>query len=137
MMRCRYGHNAMGSTRVYKKENRMVGASSFRQIALLQYLKGSADVEGWLHVTTGAAMAETLWIQERLGITGNVAEIGIHHGRSFIALALGMRANEIAFAIDLFEKQHLNIDYSGMGDRAKFLRNLSRFSPATKAEIIC
>jgi hypothetical protein len=30
-----------------------------------------------------------------------------------------------SFAIDVFEEQHLNIDHSGAGDRAKFLANVS------------
>jgi hypothetical protein len=114
----------------------MISSSSFRQLALMRYLESHQEVEGWIHVTTAAALAEALWIQERQGVLGDVAEIGIHHGKSFIALALGMRGGEKGFAIDLFEKQHLNSDGSGYGNREKFLSNLNQFAPGTSVEII-
>jgi hypothetical protein len=54
---------------------------------------------------------------------GSVVEIGVHHGKSFILLALANRSRH-CYAIDLFQAQDLNIDRSGQGDREKFLGNL-------------
>jgi Methyltransferase domain len=62
--------------------------------------------------------------QERDGIRGNVAEIGVHHGKLFILLYLLTKADERGVAIDLFSLQHLNIDRSGKGNLARFLTNL-------------
>jgi hypothetical protein len=53
-----------------------------------------------------------------------VAEIGIHHGKLFILLALLRRHGEGALAVDLFEDQGRNIDGSGYGDRDAFERAL-------------
>ena len=43
--------------------------------------------------------------QREMGLAGHIAEIGVHHGRSFILLALLARASEKAVAIDVFEQQ--------------------------------
>lgn len=55
-----------------------------------------------------------------------VAEIGVHHGKSFIALAAFSGQRRLC-AIDIFGDQHLNLDQSGKGDQALFLNNLKRF----------
>lgn len=47
---------------------------------------------------------------------GSVVEIGVHHGKYFLALASMAAPGEKALAIDLFEHgQKLNIDASGSG----------------------
>ena len=66
--------------------------------------------------------------QLEMGIAGHVAEIGVHHGRSFILLALLARAGEKAVAIDVFEQQELNVDRSGRGDLAQLRENVARFA---------
>lgn len=60
----------------------------------------------------------------RLGITGSLAEIGIHHGKFFIYLAMLRAQGEKALACDVFERQELNKDGSGSGDRTVFERHL-------------
>lgn len=55
-----------------------------------------------------------------------VAEIGVHHGKSFIALAGFSGARKLC-AIDLFGDQKRNLDRSGKGDKARFLQNLKEF----------
>jgi hypothetical protein len=49
------------------------------------------------------------------GISGNMMEIGVHHGRLFILLALGCQSGETSLAVDLFEQQHLNSSRFGAG----------------------
>lgn len=65
-------------------------------------------------------------------VTGAVAEIGVHHGRLFIALHLLQRgsgaAREHSVAIDLFGDQELNIDKSGNGNLDKFTDNVALWS---------
>jgi hypothetical protein len=81
-------------------------------------------------------MAELIWQQERDGISGGIAEIGVHHGKSFLFLALAARPAERLVAIDLFERQELNTDQSGRGDRHRFHMNLRRFAPGRTVEDI-
>jgi hypothetical protein len=55
-----------------------------------------------------------------MGITGNVAEIGVHHGRLFILLYLLTSPDERALAVDLFSGQERNIGSSGHGGPGTF-----------------
>jgi hypothetical protein len=90
---------------------------------------GHRLVHGWL---TGAAVrliSEVNGIQTEAGTAGHVGEIGVHHGRLLILLALLRRPGENAVAVDLFEDQHLNVDKSGAGDRLRLDANLRRWVP--------
>ena len=63
--------------------------------------------------------------QQSRRVSGAVAEIGVHHGRLFIALHLLQRGSGKSVAIDLFGDQELNIDNSGRGDMEKFTDNVA------------
>ena len=111
--------------------------------AALHYLDRLETIEGWLSPTTALAMIETLWMQERAGIAGDIAEIGVFRGKSFLALAAGARAGERLIAIDLFdagdpaaERPEQDVTPDGTGNRAAFLANLARFFPAARPEVI-
>jgi Methyltransferase domain len=81
-------------------------------------------VPGWLNEgAISAVIALAKW-QEENTVLGDVAEIGVHHGKFFILLANLRRRYERAFAIDVFDDQHLNSDKSGRGDLSKFMENL-------------
>lgn len=88
---------------------------------------GQHRVSGWLSssATLLVDLAEDL--QRESGTVGNACEIGVHHGRLFLLLRLLMRPDERAVAVDIFEDQHLNVDGSGLGDRAVFEANLDRW----------
>lgn len=98
-------------------------------MALLQTYIGAPrqQIPGWLSRVDAEILRALLTYQSASGLDGAVAEIGVHHGRSFLALALGRRAGERGYCIDIFEDQHLNVDGSGSGDRAAFEANLRRF----------
>jgi hypothetical protein len=85
------------------------------------------EVRGWLSRLDAEILRALLAYQSAAGLTGAVAEIGVHHGRSFLALALGRQPGERGYCIDVFEDQHLNADGSGRGDRVAFEENLRRF----------
>lgn len=89
-------------------------------------LKEHASVEGWLG--TGAITVTLMLdeLQREAGATGGICEIGVHHGRLFILLALLRQQGELALAIDVFEDQELNVDYSGSGNRDIFWNNIDR-----------
>jgi len=66
--------------------------------------------------------------QEQEGLAGDVAEIGVHHGRFFLALHNCLRGSERSVAIDVFDDQKANIDYSGHGNLVAFKENLQGHS---------
>ena len=92
-----------------------------------QYFKHIDDVEGWLSKATAILSNRLMRHQSTAGLAGPICEIGIHHGKYFIALASELRRDEQAIAIDLFENQEENIDHSGMGDRHMFEGNVTKF----------
>ena len=77
------------------------------------------SVDGWLHPTSAAAIAE-------LGSGGNAAEIGVHHGKLLILLSL---LCDHAYAIDVFDSSR-NTDSSGDGNREIFEANVRRYGGA-------
>ena len=101
-----------------------------QETSLLEnYIKyGYQKVQGWL---SGGAINLILSLDEaqnKFDINGHICEIGVHHGRLFILLYLLTQQDENALAIDVFEKQHLNVDKSGRGERHIFLKNLEYFA---------
>jgi hypothetical protein len=96
---------------------------------------GQRFVNGWLE--SGAlTMVKVLDSAQRAkNVSGAVAEIGVHHGRLFIALNLLQHRDERSLAIDVFGAQELNVDQSGSGDLEKFRQNVERWSSADKMVI--
>ncbi len=73
-------------------------------------------------------IAELIWFQEGDNVPGGIAEIGIHHGKSFLVMALAARPLDRKFAVDVFGMQERNVDYSGKGDRNIFEAHLRTFA---------
>jgi hypothetical protein len=97
------------------------------ETALQAYIeRGHKAVNGWLEPLAVDLIATLSRQQAKLGISGGIGEIGIHHGRLFILLHLLRQANERSAAYDLFDMQEENVDASGLGDKAIFLDNLRR-----------
>lgn len=88
--------------------------------------KGRHSVLGWLSQLDAEIMIELLAAQDRAGLGGACAETGVHHGKSFILLALANPGTK-NYAIDLFGRQDLNLDASGSGNIARFRANLRVF----------
>jgi Methyltransferase domain len=88
------------------------------------------SVEGWLGDRIYQVVKAIGPIFEQLQITGDIAEIGVHHGLSFFLL-MTLRSNgERCVAIDLFDsQQQLNIDRSGMGSLPAFVSHLEALLP--------
>src|SRR4051812_2969356 len=96
--------------------------------ALASYISsGSKQVPGWLARTDAEIFKAVLVGQVNRSLPGSAVEIGVHHGRSFIAMCLGLNDDEKAYCIDIFENQHLNKDFSGCGNKASFEKNLTTF----------
>lgn len=93
-------------------------------------------VPGWLKEgAISGIIAFAKWQQEN-NVLGDVAEIGVHHGKLFILLADLRREGERAFAVDVFDDQHLNTDRSGRGDLASFMDNVRLYADEAGVEII-
>ena len=105
---------------------------------LAQYCaSGRKQVHGWLNPVDAELFLQILLLQDSLGIRGGAAEIGVHHGKSFIPLCLGLHDNERAVCVDIFEDQTHNVDLSGQGSREKLEGNLQRFSiPADRVVVL-
>ena len=115
----------------------MPGLTATPMLPLANYLyQGAAKVQGWLWPTTGTILAQVLVKQVQSGQQGDVCEVGVHHGKSFLVLANGIVAGERAVAVDVFGDQHKNVDQSGAGDRAVFEANLAAYAPGAAVEII-
>lgn len=90
-----------------------------------EYLLGGMDgVHGWLEVSTAVYLASLQALQREAGLAGDVCEIGVHHGKSFLSLTLGLPDGDRALAIDVFGDQTSNLDRSGRGDQVVFERHL-------------
>jgi hypothetical protein len=93
-------------------------------------------VAGWLNEgAISAVIAFGKWQCEN-NVLGDVAEIGVHHGKLFILLANLRRQHERAFAIDVFGDQHLNPDKSGCGNFSDFAENLHLYAEESDVTII-
>lgn len=70
---------------------------------------------------------------------GGICEIGVHHGKFFMALNGLLDDPAIpAVAIDLFDSgQHMNIDGSGNGNLAIFQDNLRKFDRHNGRNVTC
>jgi Methyltransferase domain len=102
-----------------------------------KYQLAFRNIEGWIHPFTAMIILYLARFQTNEHIYGNMAEIGVHHGKSFLPIYFALGANEIAIAIDVFENQHYNFDKSGRGDREKFLNNIKRYAgDCTRLRII-
>jgi hypothetical protein len=89
---------------------------------------GHRTVKGWVELQTLDVLRTLSEAQDGAGVEGAVAEIGVHHGKLFIALQLLNRPGAPAVAIDVFDEQALNVDGSGRGDRERFEANVRRWS---------
>jgi hypothetical protein len=86
--------------------------------------RGFRSVGGWLSKGAVDICVSLHACQRAQRVTGPVCEIGVHHGKLFTLLYLMAEGGEKALAIDLFERQELNVDHSGRGSLSILHRNL-------------
>jgi len=85
-------------------------------------MAGVESVAGMLQSGSISVIWSLAELQDFFGVNGDVAEIGVHHGRLFVMLCLAMRRGERAFAVDMFgDPPGANQD-----DHDQFLANLAR-----------
>ena len=96
-------------------------------ISLDKYVERSMDtVQGYLSSLDARLIARLLSYQDEHNITGHLCEIGVHHGRLFLMLALARRAGERALAVDLFEDDSINENTHHAGRNRALFANARR-----------
>jgi hypothetical protein len=110
-----------------------------RNPAIDSYLRsGMHSVAGYMKSVDAKIIASILAFQHDQHIAGNLCEIGVHHGRLFLLLALARNGEERAVGIDLFEDDDLNASSQHHRGRNRALAiNARRFGiPFREEEIV-
>lgn len=66
-----------------------------------RWLARYGKVAGWLKLSVVYALAAVQKVQNELNVTGSILEIGVHHGKFYLALDQVRRDGELGFAIDV------------------------------------
>jgi Methyltransferase domain len=99
--------------------------------------EGFPNIEGWVDPGMIHVLKELARIQAGLGIRGGMLEIGVHHGRLLIPLALLTGPGEHTVGVDVFDRQDLNLDKSGCGDQSVTRKNVRKYcGPTRKVSLI-
>jgi Methyltransferase domain len=83
-------------------------------------------VQGYLTRLDANIIASLLSCQSENNIRGHLCEVGVHHGRLFLMLALARRGDERALAIDLFEDDAINSSSKHAGRDTALFSNARR-----------
>ena len=71
-------------------------------------------IKGWLDVRFLEELFNLNEVHEQNNIKGNILEIGVYFGKTFIPLSFLLKDNEIIIGIDCFEDQEINTSKSGI-----------------------
>lgn len=88
-----------------------------------KYINVVDTIDGWFSWEHICPLLEIINANQK---DGNILEIGVHHGKSFIPMTLLLKNNEIAVAVDVFEDQQFNYDNSGKGCLKQFKENIKK-----------
>lgn len=97
--------------------------------------RAANGIQGWFSSEAAGLFLVIDDLQRRLGVTGDLFEIGTHHGRSAILLGNLTRPGERLGVCDIFGAQELNASTSGRGDRGAFDFNMAQFAPQTETVV--
>jgi len=97
--------------------------------AMLNLYKQKFDtIEGWFFIPFIDILTKLDEYQNQKKVVGNLAEIGVFHGKSFILLYLLSNPHEKVLAVDCFDQQQFNYDNSGPGCKFdSFIKNVKTF----------
>jgi len=93
-------------------------------------------IQGWANPQIFNSFRIFESIQSKNNISGDIAEIGVHHGKFFFILDSLRKEDEISVAVDIFGDQFINIDRSGKGDLTIFKENIKLLGREKKRIII-
>src|SRR5690349_20727992 len=106
----------------------MLRRSWMKNNFLNRYLANFDSIQGFFTFDAALLLMAYNQLINANGVSGDVLEIGVHHGLSAITIAsLADRAGRF-IAVDLFDnQQEYNLSASGLGNQDEFLRNLRAF----------
>ena len=90
-------------------------------------------IDGWFEAAGLFALFDE--VQRRQRVTGNLFEIGAHHGKSAVVLGNMADDTETLGVCDIFGSQIHNVSGSGAGDRQIFERNMRAMAPGCRLRI--
>jgi len=88
-----------------------------------KYIEVVDTIHGWF---VWKHICPLLELVNNIQKEGNILEIGVHNGKSFIPMLTLLRDNEIAVAVDVFEDQQFNYDNSGCGSSIMLMNNIKK-----------
>ena len=88
-------------------------------------------LQGWVGENTPKIIWLLDLVHKELGVTGDIAEIGVHQGMFLLLLAAVRSGDEAVIGLDLFDMQHRNVDSSGSGAREVTESAIQRYYPET------
>jgi hypothetical protein len=95
------------------------------------------EIDGWgVDLYLAPILRALDRFQKLNGISANLFELGVHHGRCAVLLALMARPGETSVFLDLFERQAENLDASGRGSREILAYNLETWAVGRRVEVI-
>jgi predicted O-methyltransferase YrrM len=95
---------------------------------LQQYVASSNSIPGYFLFDAALMFLAYNQLVAAQGVTGDVLEIGVHHGLSAIIVASMAGRGRKFIAVDLFEElQDHNVSGSGSGNEKGFLSNMQKF----------
>jgi len=100
-----------------------------KNAAFTYYRENLKSVGGWLAKGFLDIIVELDRHQKNNNVRGNMAEIGVYHGKSFIPLYLLANNDEFVLAVDTFEEHQPEYGSGMIGVYQKFISNLERFTP--------
>jgi len=92
------------------------------------YLNEIDNVKGWCMPELWNCIQPIDIFQKENGVQGPIAEIGVHHGKFFIGLALTKEGEGEHAAFDVFDMQEFNLDISGKGNEEIFRQNVKNYN---------
>lgn len=100
-------------------------------------VRRTKDIDGWFAPEAGFLFALLNRVQRHAQVSGDIAEIGVHHGKSTVLLAAMIdRREERLIVCDVFGDQAVNLSASGRGDRAIFFENVAdRFADVSFLDV--
>jgi hypothetical protein len=95
---------------------------------LSRYLGAFGHIPGWFSPDACLIFMAYHQLLAEAGLSGDVLEIGVHHGLSAIGIAALRGEGRRFIAVDLFDDlQSQNVSSSGLGNQHEFLENMRRF----------
>eukprot|EP01084_Bolivina_argentea_P058524 106858_1 len=99
--------------------------NSLQQKYMNNYFEIVENIEGWFSYEIIIPILLTIDTIQKSG-DGNILEIGVYHGKSFIPMACLLKNNETAVAVDVFENEKYDYDGSGVGNFTAFNININK-----------